>query len=211
MNLGLKLHRTAIDRLPTRLKGALAAACAQRQAEVYRAYIRRTSEDTSAEFDDLLDTIWTDTHCLTASKRDHLIWHGQGVLLVPRKDAKRDIYKAGAEIAVLSLLNSNSVLLTGEAEDTCYAAHNAFMSIYNFLTSPFGTDPQFDVKRPDTLARIMAHPLTQAEHRRQERDLIDLEDSIRQQEVISTAVARLRKRSEIEAKDFLPVIDGARP
>jgi hypothetical protein len=55
---GLELRHAAIDRLPTDLKAALAAACTQRQALVFRAYTRRTGTSASAAFDNLLYAIW---------------------------------------------------------------------------------------------------------------------------------------------------------
>jgi hypothetical protein len=47
----------------------------------------------------------------------------------------------------------------------------------------------------------------EAEHRRQERDLFELEQAFLRPEAIPDVVDMLRKRSEIEARDFLPIID----
>jgi hypothetical protein len=204
---GLELHRARIDRLPTRLKGALAAACAQRQAEVYRAYVKRTGAGDSEAFDNLLNAIWDEIRRPRASEQDHKQWEAGGDKLLSQKK-KSDIYGAGAEFAILSLLYSNDVLTSGKTQDAIYSSNQTFNSIDNFLTSPIGKKPQFDVSKADTNAHVLAHPLNQVEHRRQERDLSELEQAIRRPDTIPDAVDRLRKRSAIEAKDLLPIIDG---
>jgi uncharacterized protein YjaG (DUF416 family) len=206
---GLELHSARIDRLPTCLKAALAAACAQRQAAVYRAYSRRTGDGNSRAFDNLLSEIWEDIRCKQASEQDHSKWHDRGERLYPSQNAKSDIYSAGAELAVLSLLHSNSVLLTGKSQGAVHAAHQTFESVDNFLTSPIGKKPQFDIDQADALSKLLAHPLTEAEHRRQERDLLELEQILSRPELLPHAVDKLRKRAEIEANDFLPIIEGS--
>jgi hypothetical protein len=205
---GLKLHTARIDQLPTCLKAALAAACAQRQAEVYRVYSRRTSDGHSRAFDNLLDEIWEDIRCKKASEQDHKKWHNRGERLYPSLKAKGDIYLVGAEYAVLSLLHSNNVLLTGKSQGTLHAAHQTFESIDDFLTNPMGKKPEFDIDHADTISKVLAHPLTEAEHRRQERDLFELEQILPRPELILDAVDKLRKRAEIEASEFLPIIEG---
>jgi Protein of unknown function (DUF416) len=205
---GLELHPARIDRLSTGLKAALAAACAQRQAEVYRAYARRTGARSAGVFDNLLNEIWGDIQCQQASEQEHMKRRDRGVKLVPNLKTSRDIYQAGAELAVLSLLYSSSVLMANKTQHTMYAALQSFVSIDNFLTSRIGKKPQFDRDKPDTIAKVLAHPLTEAEHRRQERDLLELERILPRPEIIEDAVAKLRKRVEIEAKDFLPIISG---
>jgi hypothetical protein len=105
---GLELHPARIDRLSTGLKAALAAACAQRQAEVYGAYARRAMAGRAGAFDKLLNEIWDDIRCQQASERDHKERHERGEKLVPNPKTRNDFDKAGAELAALSLLYSNS-------------------------------------------------------------------------------------------------------
>jgi hypothetical protein len=206
---GLELQHAAIDRLPIDLKAALAAACTQRQTEVYRAYTRRTGSGTSAAFDKLLNAIWDKIHHRQSlGKKEHMEWQDRAERLYPGDQAKRDVYKGCAQIAVLGLLCTNNVLMTGNTEDTSNAAHEAFMSIYNSLTSSMGQKRQFDPLGPDATVKIFAHPLIEAEHRRQERDLLEVEHALLRPDTIPDVVHTLRKRSEIEAQDFLPIIDG---
>jgi hypothetical protein len=205
---GLERHPARIDQLPTCLKAALAAACAQRQADVYRVYSRRTGDGNSRALDNLLSEIWEDIRWKKASEQDHNKWHERGERLYPSQNAKGDIYSAGAELAVLSLLHCNSVLLTGKSQGSVHAAHQTFESIDDFLTSPIGKKPQFDIDQADAISRLLAHPLTKAEHRRQERDLFELEQTLSRPELMPDVVDKLRKRAEIEAKEFLPIIEG---
>jgi hypothetical protein len=206
---GLELRYAAIDRLPIDLKAALAAACTQRQTEVYRIYTRRTATPTSAAFDNLLKAIWDKIHHRRAlGAKEHAEWQDRAERLYPGEQAKHDVCKGCAQIAVLALLCSNNVLMTGNTDDTRNAAHEAFMSIYNSLTSSIGQKPQIDLDAPDADARIFSHPLIEAEHCRQERDLIELEQALIRPDTIPKVVDAVRKRSEIEARDFLPLIDG---
>jgi hypothetical protein len=204
---GLEPNRARIDLLPPRLKAALAAACAQRQAEVYHAYVRRSGAGNSEAFDNLLNAIWDDIRYPRASKQDRERWEACADKLLKQK-TKSDIYGAGAEFAILSLLYSNDILTTGKTQDAIHSANQTFNSIDNFLTSPIGGVPQFDETQPGTSAKVLAHPLSQAEHRRQERDLQEIERAALRPDAIPAVVDGLRRRSSVEAKDFIPIIDG---
>jgi hypothetical protein len=204
---GLEQNRARIERLPARLKAALAAACAQRQAEVYHAYVKRTGAGNSESFDNLLNAIWDDIRCSRASEQDRKKWEAGAEKLLKQK-TKSDMYGAGAEFAILSLLYSNDNLTTGKTQDTIYSANQTFNSIDNFLTSPIGKNPQFDETKPGTTAKVYAHPLSQTERRRQERDLLEVEQASLRPDTISAVVDGIRRRSAIEAKDFVPIIDG---
>ena len=206
---GLELHATTIDRLHTCLKGALAAACAQRQGEVYRAYARRTNDGSAKGFDNLLNAIWDDIRYARVSEQEHRKWNDQAEKLYPIKKGTTDRCRAGAELAVLSLLYSNDVLGSGKTQYTIDAAHQTFGSIEHFLTSSIGQKPQFKMYHPEANAKVLAHPLTEAEHCRQERDLFDLEQALLRPDTMADFVNRLRKRAEIEAKIFLPIFDGS--
>jgi hypothetical protein len=85
------------------------AACAQRQTEVHRAYIRRAGAGRAGAFDKLLNEIWDDIRCQQASEHDHKKWHERGEKLVPNPKTGTDIYKGTAQLAGFSLLYSNSV------------------------------------------------------------------------------------------------------
>jgi hypothetical protein len=204
---GLERYRARINRLPTVLKAALAAACAQRQAELYRAYVRRTGAGNSEVFDNLLTSIWDDICCTRASQEDRRKWEAGAEELLKQK-TKNDRYGACAEFAILSLLYSNDTLTAGGTQDAIYSAHQPFNSIDNHLTGPVGHEPQIDINQPDLAARVFAHPLSQAEHHRQERDLVELEQALHGPDAIPGAVERIRRRSATEAKDLLPIIDG---
>jgi hypothetical protein len=207
---GLELHRAEIDRLPTDLKAALAAACTQRQTEVYRIFARRTGARTFDEFDNLLSAIWDKIRGRQGlDSKEHMNWQRRAEKLYP-SDEIDDLYTGLAQIATLALLHSNNVLWTHKAEDACSAAHETFMSIYNSLSGPIGHKPQIHLDEPNAIERIFAHPLIEAEHRRQERDLSEIQQAMLRPDTIPAVVDELRRRSTIEAKDFLPMVDGPR-
>jgi len=82
---GLDLHRVRVERLPATLKAALAAACAQRQAGVYRAYVKRTGAGNSETFDNLLNAIWDYISRPQASEHDPKEWEASGDNLSSKK------------------------------------------------------------------------------------------------------------------------------
>lgn len=61
--------------------------------------------------------------------------------------------------------------------------------------------------RDAPLERDFAHPLIEAEHRRQGRDLLEAEQALRLK-TIPEFVSRLQKQSATEARDFLPISYG---
>lgn len=207
---GLELHRAEINRLPPDLKAALAAACTQRQAQVYCAFARRTGVRAPAEFDNLLSAIWDRIKSRQGlDSEEHMSWQRRAESLYPG-DEVDDLHTGNAQIAVLALLHSNNVLWTQAAQDTCSAAHETFMSIRHFLTNAIGRTPQIDLGRPGATEKIFAHPLIEAEHRRQERDLDDVQQALLRPSEIPAVVDKLRRRSASEAKDFLPIIETRR-
>lgn len=204
---GLELHHAEIDRLPTDLKAALAAACTQRQIEVYRNFARRTGARASAEFDNLLSAIWDKIKSRQGlDSKEHMNWQRRAEGLYPG-DEVDDLYTGHAQIAVLALLHSNNVLWTHKAQDTCSAAHETFMSIYNSLSGPIGHQPHVHLDEPNAIEKIFAHPFIEAEHRRQERDLYEVQQALLWPSTIPAVVDELRRQSAGEAKDFLPIIE----
>jgi hypothetical protein len=206
MRLGLKLHETAIDRLPTSLKAGLAAACTQRQAEAHRACKRRT-DGSAKEFDDLLERIWQDACSLQASEQEHKQWRAVADKLIRSKDNKNDMYDASVQYVLLSVLYTVRVLMNGKTEDTIHAADRAFESIREFLIGSHCKTPEIDIDDPDRVQKVMAHPLTRAEHQRQERDLFEVEQAVLRGEKTPSIVERLRKRAELEAHSFIPIFE----
>jgi hypothetical protein len=205
----LELHRAEIDRLPTDLKAALAAACTQRHTEVYRDYARRTGTPTSAAFENLLNAIWEKIRCRQVhGAKEHSEWQRRAERLYPDYTAKPNFYRGRAQIAVLALMHSNNVLWTQKAQDTCSAAHETFMSFRHFLTNAIGRTPQIDLGKPNATERTFAHPLIEAEHRRQERDLHEVQQALLQPGTIPAVVDELRRRSAVEAKDFVPIVEA---
>ena len=208
---GLELRRAEIDRLPLDLKAALAAACTQRQMEVYGTYARRTGTSAAVSFSRLLDAIWDKIRCRQSlGREEHLQWQNRAERLYPGEEATPDIYQGCAQIAVLSLLHSNNILWTEKADDACSAAHEAFSSIFNFLTSPIGPQRQIDLHQPNALQQAFAHSLIEAEHHRQQRDLLEVEQALLRPDITGAVVDELRRRSTAEAKVFLPIVGGPR-
>jgi hypothetical protein len=203
MRLGLELHTNVLDRLPLGPKIALAAACTQRQAEVFRLYTTRTATKNSDIFDRILNSIWQDGQL---SHRQLAEYEVIGKALMPgQKRIHFSIYQANAECAVISLLRCIRVRMSGQTVDVILAAAQAFDSIDHFLTSPIGKTPEVDIAKPGANALVSAHPLMLAEQRRQEMDLLELQRA--DPKHIAAAIDELRKRAVGDERYFLPVIE----
>jgi hypothetical protein len=210
-HLGLKLHEPVIDRLPTSLKAGLAAACTQRQAEAYRVHQRRIGR-SAKEFDALLECIWRDARSPRASEQEHKQWEAAAENLIRIKNDSSiadDMYDDSVEYALLSLLYTNDVLMNGKTEYALYAANQAFESIQEYLIGSICKTPEIDFYDPNEFQKVMAHPLTRAEHQRQERDLFEVEQAVLRGEGVPSIVERLRKRAELEAHSFIPIFERA--
>jgi hypothetical protein len=92
-----------------------------------------------------------------------------------------------------------------------YIAHRSFHAIWSFLPevhSTWRTDDGF--LAPDADAKFAAHPLARDEHRRQERDLNDVERMVEERCSIVDIVEHLEKRSKAEsnAEALIPIRSG---
>jgi hypothetical protein len=157
-----------------------------------------------------LELVWRDSASSQASEQEHKRWEAAAEKLYHSKESKIDMYQPNVACALESLLETNDVLMNGKTAHAIHAAHHAFMSIWNFLTNPLGKKPEIDCNQAGGVQRALAHPLTKAEHRRQERDLFEVEQAILRRERTPDIVERLRRRAEAEAYSFVPIFERTR-
>jgi hypothetical protein len=207
MNLGLELHADALDRLPANLKTVLAAACTQRQAEIFRIYAGRAKAKTSHTFDEILDSVWRDESSRAIPHRELVELEILGKKLMPSNKVRHSIYQANAECAVISLLRCIRVRISGQTRDVILAAAQSFDSIDSFLTNPIGRTPEIDIAKPGADILVANHPLMLAEHQRQEKDLSELQEAATDPSDIADAIDKIRNRAVGDEKAYLPIIE----
>ncbi len=101
------------------------------------------------------------------------------------------------EDAMFSLVYAVESELKGGVEEAVWAAEESQESLFRFVESLVG----YVESRAD-MARIDAHPLVQAELRRQEADLADLQLAAKNPGSEPAIIARIRRRAEADSEFF---------
>lgn len=185
-----------LKQLPLILRVAFAAACAERQLPAYRLFLR---EDQALEQNDLvraLDDVWKNP------SRDNKMELQQQLQecmkLIPQEDAVSQYTgpTSHAQEAGISAVYALRTRISGEAQDAAWSAQTAYESLDNFVINREG----IDTNQPGGEARVLSHPLIQAELLRQQRDLNELYDigDANNQHFIT----RIRDRARAESAIF---------
>jgi len=188
-----------LSSLPRRLRTAFAAACAQR---LMPGYARFASSNLNANANPqpaskILNELWNDIQSGSSDpgklKRDVEACE----TLIPDSEAN---YFEGIEYveeALFSLAYAIDSELKGGAEEAVWAAEQGPNSLFRFVERLMG----YAESRAD-MARIDSHPLMQAELRRQEADLADLESAAKNPGSEPAIIARIRRRAEADSEFF---------
>ncbi len=114
--------------------------------------------------------------------------------LIPQEDLRQwENGQTYAENAATSVVYALRCRQTGKSEEALWAARRAYETLDTFVINT----EDIDTNIPGVEARMLSHPLIQAELGRQQRDL----DELQRGEV---TVQGLQKRAKAEATDFLP-------
>ena len=118
-------------------------------------------------------------------------------ILIPHPDlAYFDGYEY-VEDAMFSLVYAVESELKGGVEEAVRAAGEGPESLFRFIQRLVGS-----VESRADMARIDAHPLMQAELRRQEADLADLQLAAKNPGSEPAIIARIRQRAQSDAEFF---------
>jgi uncharacterized protein YjaG (DUF416 family) len=200
--------KATLDRLPATLRAAFAVACAERQFKVYVGYTERTREGDPRVLRTTLDALWQDVvdEKLTRAQLQALEkLEKRCEALIPDPERIIDRYEQNAEDAVVATIYAATARATGESIDAARAASRAIDSLWNYLTSALDRVPLIDICHPRAVDLADAHPIMQAECRRQETDLAELTDAIRKTESLSLLIDDLRRRAQADSEEFLPI------
>lgn len=185
-----------LARLPTRLRAAFAAACAERQIQNYERFLpNQVSEANILKL--TLQKVWEDAegNAVNPSELASLRDRCQSIIDDNDLDNTAPLpFDAAASVhcAVSARLTDDPDEAVWAAERANAAADGALIDKLNLST----IDRELD-------ELINAHPVVQAELRRQQLDLQDLEAADSDDSVIATVVAKLRDRARRDAVNFL--------
>ena len=117
--------------------------------------------------------------------------------LIPGEDVSYFDGYEYVENAMVSLAYAIESELKGGVEEAVWAAEQGPASLFIFVQSLVG-----DVESRADMARIDAHPLMQAELRREEADLADLQLAAKNPGSETEIIARIRRRARVDSEFF---------
>ena len=186
-----------LESLPRRLRTAFAAACAQR---LMPGYSRSASRNLNAEPQQaikILRELWNDIQSGSFDpsklKRDVETCE----TLIPDYDVSYFDGIEYAEDAICSLAYAIESELKGGVEEAAEAAERGPTTLFHFVERLVG-----HAESRAEMARIYSHPLIQAELRRQEADLADLQSAAKNPGSEPAIIARIRQRAEADTEFF---------
>lgn len=188
-----------LQRVPPVLRVAFAAACAERQMPAYRAFLRESHAEDPNTLVRALEDVWMNS---TKSDGEELQRQLQGCMaLIPQEDVvkpwtEQASYAQDAGISVAYVLRTR---ISGEAQDAAWSAQTAYESLDNFVLNR----EDVDTNQPGGEARVLSHPLVQAELARQRRDMDELLSV--SGENLQQTVSLLRDRAKSESVAFFAV------
>lgn len=185
-----------LEKLSHPLRGAFAAACAERLLPAYRAYSVRRATASKDTLRWALDRVWevASGEKLGVDPEDAF---KQCIALVPPGD-ECECENEGqeyAEDAVVAVACSVRVATSGDTSKALVSATRCYEALDTFLSYEL----DIDFNSPGAEAAVLGHPLVQAELERQRRDLRDLAAA---EVTPSEVVQRVRARAVQEAHLF---------
>jgi uncharacterized protein YjaG (DUF416 family) len=184
-----------LERLTPSLRVAFAAASAQRQMTAYRLFASKRHVEDSDALDRALDDAWENPTKRGAELQRQL---DECMALIPQEEVVQPWTEDAnhAQDAGMSVAYVLRARIGGESQEAAWSARHAWESLYQFVIDTEG----LDINKPRDMARVLSHPLVQAELARQRRDLDELLSV--SDENLQQVIARLRDRSNGESETF---------
>jgi uncharacterized protein YjaG (DUF416 family) len=185
-----------IAELPTNLRILFAVTCAERLFPAYERFSAVTGRGNVDLLRRILDKLWMSllgfqeySDQIIATDLHHCM------LLVPKEsDGEWSNEQAWAEDAVACLAYSLRTRLSGEAQEAVWAARRVYEAVDHYVLHASGNN----FTLPGDNSRVIEHPLVQAELKRQERDISELQSLVHSPDNIMAAVSSFKLRSRLE-------------
>jgi uncharacterized protein YjaG (DUF416 family) len=179
-----------LNRLSKPLRAVFAALCAERLLPAHAEYCKRVATRDPLALPTLLSRLWEDLDGDPMSPAQLAAAIDTCTELIPREDEEPWIdlqpYAEDAGAAVAYALRTR---ITGASQEAAWAARRAYEAMDHSVISREGVEANSAGEE----ARVLAHPLVQAELARQQRDLEDLDKTGKERELISSLRARAQR------------------
>jgi uncharacterized protein YjaG (DUF416 family) len=191
-----------LARLPNELRVAFAACCAERQMRRYEQFSDRRRDSSMKTLSQLaLTAIWGDLQGKTIAESELKTMLELCMTLLPSEEEEQlDAGTPYAEDALASTIFALGARLTSDPNEALRAARRPCDAIDHFILANLNTS----VVSRELQAAVEAHPLMQAELRRQRADLEELEALSNSKRSVSSVMDDLRNRAQRDAQTFLP-------
>lgn len=192
---------TKLQQLPPLLRVVFAAACSERQFPQYREFYVESAVGDAEDLRSTLDDIWTNLDIPFGEAVERQQELKPIMKLISQEDVVRTWTDAAtyAQNAGISVAYALRTQLTGDPQEAIWSARTAYDSLDHYVINAEG----IDANEPSGEARVLAHPLVQAEVSRQARDLAELMSSNGSD--IRELAQRARKRATLESRLFFQV------
>ena len=160
-----------LARLPSKLRVAFAALCAERQLPSYIQFSERSGWGNPNVLKDALKSIWQDTQGrpLTKAELETLLERCMASIPSDEQDTKKE--PAYAQDAAASVVYTIGARLTDDPQEAAWAARRAYEAVWYLLMSQIESTSI----EPEHVRFVRSHPLVQAELQRQLADLQELQ------------------------------------
>jgi uncharacterized protein YjaG (DUF416 family) len=188
-----------LQTLPNRLRVAFAAACAERQLPNYLKFSDATGKGSPQVLSEGLDFLWHDLGRHAASNPGLSERLDACMDLLPKGHQETLDFHGFADDAVMTVAYAIRTRLTSDPEEAASAASVAYSALDEFVSNTPGIDEAGSAAED----RIVAHPLVQAEFRRQQADLSQLRELVGENESKEKGgLANLRRRAQLDSRVF---------
>jgi len=197
MNLTFNEAQLAAEaaKLSPQLRVVFAAACAERLLPAYERFSRQTGRGDLPKLRGILNRLWDDVagSPMTAAEIQSNI--DAALQLTPAEDDGPWVpEQAAAEDAGAATAYALRCRQSGKGQEAAWAARRAYEALDHFVIA----QEKLDVNAPGAEARVLKHPLVQAELQRQKRDLSEL--LVADKNTAKPSAAQFRARAATEAR-----------
>jgi uncharacterized protein YjaG (DUF416 family) len=190
---------TRLARLPSKLRVAFAALCAERQLPNYVQFSERSGWGNPGVLKEALESIWQDIQGRPLSKAqlETILERCEPLIPTGEEDTKEET--AYAEDAATSVAYAIEARLTDDPQKAAWAARRAYTAVDHFIMSQIASM----IVTREHQRFILSHPLVQVELRRQQADLKELELASAEKSLWASVISELRDRARRDAELFL--------
>ncbi|MGD0094730.1 MAG: DUF416 family protein [Planctomycetota bacterium] len=189
-----RAHLEPLDKLQPELRGAFAAACAERLMPRYRKFSELAQEGDPDSLERSLSRLWADLlgRRMPDAELEAMLRTCMKLISQLQSDSDWPTEQAEAEDAASALAYALRCRRNGQSEEVGAAAKRAYEAVDCYVIK----HGEIDTNAPGAEAEILSHPLIQVELGRQKRDLDELLNG-------RIDIAGLRGRAKAEAATFL--------